>query len=296
MQSLRYRLLLGAAAIAPLVACGSGSESGAAPTAALAPVTVAPTPTPVPTSSPVPTPMPAPTPTPVPTPAPTPTPSPVPTPTPTPTPVPTPVSTGTLIVQAGDSIGAGYDGYAALDHLGFDPTVATINVSFPGETMAHGYYIRDYNEFRLFDATKTCVVLIELGTNDLGNGTSASDLYNRIAVPYVASAKAAGFYVALTTILPRTLNWSGSMEAERLTYNSLVRGNGAGVDAIVDWAADPVVGDGVNPAASPFYVDGLHLTMSGQQRLAIVDHAALASLVGRTPRSPAKQAAVAPNR
>lgn len=280
MKSLQFRLLLGTAAVAPLVVCGSGEGSGTA-SAAVAPgqLTVV--------SAPTQTPAPSPTP----TSTPTPTASPVPNPTPTPSPTPVQMSTGTLIVQAGDSIGAGYDGYAAFDHLGFDQTVTTNNVSFAGETMAHGYYIRDYNDFRLYDATKTCVLLIELGTNDLGNGTSASDLYNGIAVPYAASAKAAGFYVALTTVLPRTLNWSEAQERERLAYNSLVRRNGAGVDAVVDWAADPVVGDGVNPSASSFYVDGLHLTMSGQQRLAIVDRAALATLLGRTPRPPIKQAA-----
>ena len=134
-------------------------------------------------------------------------------------------------------------------------------------------------------AGKTNIVLIEVATNDLGTlGTPAANLYNSLTVPYVSSAKAAGFYVVLVTVLPRSLNWSPAQEVQRLAYNNLVRQNAAGADAIDDWAADPVIGDGIDTVNSLYYADGLHPTELGQQRLAVIDAAALTPLLRKSPR------------
>ncbi|MGI4730270.1 MAG: SGNH/GDSL hydrolase family protein [Janthinobacterium lividum] len=269
MTTRFLRLFFSFSAASALGGCGSGSaEDVGASTAPAVTVVSASAPTPTPT--------------------PTPTPAATPTPTPTPTPAATPVaqvSARTIIVQAGDSIGVGYAGYAAIDHLGFDQTVSVKNVSFGGETMARAYDRRFDNEFSQYVAGKTNIVLIEVATNDLGTlGTPAADLYNSLTVPYVSSAKAAGFYVVLVTVLPRSLNWSPAQEVQRLAYNNLVRQNAAGADAIDDWAADPVIGDGVDTVNSLYYADGLHPTELGQQRLAVIDAAALTPLLRKSPR------------
>lgn len=150
--------------------------------------------------------------------------------------------------------------------------------------MVRAYFVRGYNEGSLVQPSETNILLIELGTNDLGTDqSSATDLYST-ATAYIAWAKSAGFYVALITILPRSLAWTPAQETQRLSYNTLVRQNAAGADAIVDWAADPLMGDGVNPTTSPYYADGLHPTVLGQNELATLDAAALKPLLGRTPR------------
>lgn len=265
----RRELMVSISALALLDSCGgdggSTASSAPAPTAASA----------------TPTPSPAPTP----APSPTPTPSPAPTPAPSPTPTPPAVPVGTLIVQAGDSIGAGPPGYAAIDHLGFDDSVIVRNVSFSGGTMQSAYYNRVYNYLGLYDPTRTSVLLIQSGTNDLGTTRLAgADLYAGTAAPFVEASQAAGFYVVLDTILPRV--WATAQDNERLAYNRLVRANSAGADAINDVAADGVIGDGVDPSNSPYYADGLHPTVLGQQRLAELDAAALRPFLRRPIRVP----------
>lgn len=269
----RRELMVSISALALLDGCGGdgGSTASSVPAGTAASTT--------------PTPSPAPTPAPTPSPTPTPTPTPTPSPTPIPTPTPPPVPVGTLIVQAGDSIGAGPPGYAAIDHLGFDDSVIVRNVSFAGGTMQSAYYNRVYNYLGLYDPTRTSVLLIQIGTNDLGTTRLAgADLYAGTAALFVAASQAAGFYVVLNTILPRI--WATAQENERLAYNRLVRANSAGADAINDVAADGVIGDGVDPSNSPYYADGLHPTVLGQQRLAQLDAAALKPFLRRPIRVP----------
>lgn len=194
-----------------------------------------------------------------------------------------------VLVQAGDSIavGLGADGFAAFDHLNLGGDIALHNVSVSGRVMADGFaYMRWEMASILPDHTLPYVLLIEQGTNDLGRGTSAETLYDT-ASSFVASAKAAGFYVVLNTILPRSdAAWNNSKEGERVRYNNLVRLNAAGADAINDVAADVGLGDGTNPARSIYYSDGLHLTQAGQVRLIPMITAAVVPLLQRTPRAP----------
>jgi hypothetical protein len=95
--------------------------------------------------------------------------------------------------------------------------------------------------------------------------------------------KKAGFYTVLNTILPRDDgNWNSAREAERATYNSLVRGNAAGVDAVNDLAADSIVGD-PNPNWRQYYLDDLHPSYLGQQRLVTINTATLMPLLAKPP-------------
>lgn len=221
--------------------------------------------------------------------APAPTPSPIPTPNPPPAPVQT--VPGAMIVQSGDSIGSGMgaEDWAAIDHLGFADDVTVHNVSVPGKTMETGYGMRETELFPFRSNSVPSVLLIQQGTNDLYHGTSASLTYQAILVPFVSSARAAGFYVVANTVLPRTDGgWTPAMEAQRLLYNALVRANTAGADAVNDIAADPLLGDAIDPKTSDLYADALHLSRKGQERLATVNAAILGPLLQRPVRSPSR--------
>jgi lysophospholipase L1-like esterase len=220
------------------------------------------------------------------------------------TPAPTPIKRTTakpsgipatqgVIVQAGDSIGVGLgaDNWAAIDHLGLPRGIVVHNVSVNGQWMLTGLGQRETALFPFYDKRHTSVLVIQQGTNDLFGGNTAPYLYFNILKPFVSLSQAAGFYVAVDTILPRSdPGWmaNGAHEQQRLAYNKLVRANNIGADAINDIAADPVIGDGVNPSTSLLYADGVHLRKTGQQRLAKINSKTLAKLLEYPPRAPAQ--------
>ena len=214
-----------------------------------------------------------------------------PTPAPTPTPLPAAAVPGAVIVQSGDSIGSGMGAgdWAAIDHLGFPSDVVVHNVSVPGKAMEAGFGMRETELFPFRSNSVPSVLLIQQGTNDLYYGTSGSLTYQAILVPFVSSARAAGFYVVVNTLLPRADGgWTPATEQERILYNTLVRTNTAGADAVNDIAADPLLGDGTNPATSDYYADALHLSLKGQQRLATLNAAVLSPFLQRPVRTPSR--------
>lgn len=198
-----------------------------------------------------------------------------------------------VIVQAGDSIGIGLgaDNWAAIDHLGLPRGIDIHNVSVSGQWMLTGLGQRETTLFPFHDKRRTSVLVIQQGTNDLLGGNTAPYLYDNILKPFVSLSQAAGFYVVVDTILPRSdPGWmaDGVHEDQRLAYNKLVRANAIGADAINDIAADAVVGDGVDPSTSPLYADGVHLRKSGQQRLARIETKLLATMLEYPPRAPTR--------
>lgn len=196
-----------------------------------------------------------------------------------------------VVVQAGDSIGAGLgaNDWAAIDHMGFSSSIVIRNVSMSGKSMQTGYGYRVNELFPFRSATAPSVLLIQQGTNDLYYGTSASSLYRNIATPFVSEAKKAGFYVVIDTVLPRTdSGWTPAMESERIAYNLLVRGNRASADAVNDLAADELMGDGSLATNATFYADGAHPSLVGQQRLAILNAAVVGPLLARSVRTPSR--------
>lgn len=202
-------------------------------------------------------------------------------------------ATAGVIVQAGDSIGVGVGAgnWAAIEHLGLPRGIAIHNVSVVGEWMQTGLGEREAKLFRWRDPRHASVLVIQQGTNDLANGSTAAHLGGDVLRPFVATAQAAGFYVVVDTILPRSdAGWAidGGHERERLAYNRLVRANTVGADAINDIAADPVIGDDADLAASHVYADGIHLARAGQERLAKIEAGRLATMLQYPPRAPTR--------
>ena len=207
---------------------------------------------------------------------------------PAPAPAPPAGATSAVIVQSGDSIGAGLgaDDWAAINHLGFPGSVAIHNVSVSGKAMEAGYGQRAVELFPFQNNQVPSVLLIQQGSNDLYYGTKGDLLYHAILAPFVSSARTAGFYVVVNTVLPREDGgWTPTMEQQRTSYNALVRANGAGADAINDVAADPQIGDGSNPARSPLYADAVHPNRAGQERLVVLHAAVLGRFLQLPPRT-----------
>lgn len=192
------------------------------------------------------------------------------------------------MVQAGDSIAAGHstNGWNAIDHLGYDANLVSIaNVSVGGRLMSTGYALRDTELLPRCLAPKTCILIIQQGTNDLGTGARAQALYYSTATPFVQAGQAAGYYVVLSTILPRSDSaWSTTKEAERHAYNNLVRGNAAGADLVADFAANAQIGDGTDTGDTTLYADRLHLTIKGQVVLIDAYRALLPQLLVKSRR------------
>ena len=72
--------------------------------------------------------------------------------------------------------------------------------------------------------------------------TDEQDLTRQAAI--VESTRAAGFYVAVNTVLPRRdSGWMSdpAHEQQRLEYNQMVRANSIGADAVIDVARDPAL-------------------------------------------------------
>jgi lysophospholipase L1-like esterase len=224
--------------------------------------------------------------------APSPTPTPVElaiTAPPSATPVVSPTNKeGVGIVQAGDSIAAGHStfGWNAIDHLGYDNRLVSVsNISVTGRLMSTGYVLRAAELFPHCQAPLTCILIVQQGTNDLGAGISARSLYYGYAVAFIQAAQAAGYYVVLATVLPRSDGaWNAAKESERLTYNNLVRANSAGADTVGDFAANSLVGDSADTRDNTYYADGLHLTVKGQVIMIDAYHAALSKLIANPRR------------
>ena len=122
------------------------------------------------------------------------------------------------------------------------------------------------------------------GTNDLslssGSDPTGASIYANIA-SYVAAAHVTGFKVVVGTMLPRNAWAPGSaQDIERLAFNTLVRANAAGADAIADYAADPTMGAQANTSNTAYYITpGIHPTSLGYGFLAQIEAGAVNSLL-----------------
>jgi lysophospholipase L1-like esterase len=91
---------------------------------------------------------------------------------------------------------------------------------------------------------------------------------------YCSARKAAGWKVAVCTILPRISDVSDSFNTRRHTINTAIAGwvSAGYCDAVIDFAADPDMGvdaaaNGTGTWNATYYSDGVHPTAAGQTRL-----------------------------
>lgn len=118
------------------------------------------------------------------------------------------------------------------------------------------------------------------GTNDLYGGANATTTYNNL-VTYLNARKAKGETLIVLTCLPRSGGGTpGGFEAERQSYNTLIRNDGTGVGyTVVDVAADSRIGDAGDSDDTTYYGDKVHMTDAGYAIVAGMVKTALQGLL-----------------
>jgi lysophospholipase L1-like esterase len=114
------------------------------------------------------------------------------------------------------------------------------------------------------------VIIAWEGTNSLNAGVDATTAYNSM-VTYCLARKAAGAKVIVGTCLPRSsVGVPGDFNAQRATYNTLIRNNYQFFsDAILDVAADSRIGDDGDETNTTYYAgDNVHLNNTGYSVIA----------------------------
>ena len=119
---------------------------------------------------------------------------------------------------------------------------------------------RDYEPYN--------INVLSIGTNDIGNGSSAAAIYSSVQT-YVNASIAAGYSVALCTILPRASFTGTASEDVRQEYNQLIRDNyeALGCIGIIDWDEEGTMGTVSNADSTVYYEDGTHPTTYGYSLL-----------------------------
>ncbi len=174
-----------------------------------------------------------------------------------------------LIVPVADSIGVGYQ---ALNggwpvRLAVGPSVVIdLRFTASGTTQAQAFAAAkaDNSYSSLHSTSKPLIWTLQRIVNDLLSGADGTTLYNTCTKPFTSLLQSFGGYVQLVTCPPFSAGLTPAMEASRLAYNALVRGNVAGADIIVDLASNPLIGDGTDTATTVLRADGLHFTDEGQ--------------------------------
>ena len=132
------------------------------------------------------------------------------------------------------------------------------------------------------------VLTLLIGANDLYVWNRTESQWLALVWAYTDKMRAKGYKVALGTVLPQcrpntatnSNNVAFSIEHNlvlRAIVNPLIRtGVGTHIDAVIDYAADPVIGTDAAACNTSLYYDGLHPTdgcgmgCGGQGKLAVI--------------------------
>jgi hypothetical protein len=221
------------------------------------------------------------------TPAPTTTYTPAPTPSGTPAPSPTPLPTVARlngVLDEGDSISVSWAG----NHTGIY-TATHPGVQFTGKAVGGSTLASMAARFDADAKLKPAVVTILIGANDAYQigynwaGYPTTQSYLDTLWAYTAKWKATGAKVLVGTMLAQCQpnnpnNVNTDMNRNRVPLNDAIRAAiGTKIDAVIDYAADPVMGPDSAPCdLSIWQADGLHpsdgggLGLGGQGKLAAI--------------------------
>ncbi|MFN4019898.1 MAG: GDSL-type esterase/lipase family protein [Erythrobacter sp.] len=178
------------------------------------------------------------------------------------------------VLLIGDSImeGTGSRLLKNMPHLlsrGLSRPHRIFNSAVHGETMATAYSQRTTRYGSTIVAGVPNVAVLQIGTNDIGNGTAAATLYTNTTTPFISYLKSLGYLVIATTLTPRQrADWTTAQETRRTDYNALVVANTAGADMVLDLTANPVMGSVAASQDTTLYPDNLHPSSLGYAYLA----------------------------
>jgi lysophospholipase L1-like esterase len=122
------------------------------------------------------------------------------------------------------------------------------------------------------------LLFIEIGANDFGSGNSVTNASQRAALMQYytdmrtyAAANGIALKIIGTTLLPHGTAHGGSANynAERnANVNPMIRAAvGNEIDAVVDWAADPILGPDAAGNDTSIYGDAIHPTSLGRSHM-----------------------------
>jgi lysophospholipase L1-like esterase len=122
------------------------------------------------------------------------------------------------------------------------------------------------------------VYALWVATNNLKLAEAVATVY----AEYVAlceDRRAVGFKVIAFTVLPRHDSVPGGFEADRQSFNTLIRANWSTfADALADVAADSRIGDAGDDNDATYYSDEVHLTDAGYAVVASITASAIRTL------------------
>ena len=206
-------------------------------------------------------------------PAPIASPTPVPAPSPSPTPPPAPVSTPTtptnslddgrtIVGIEGDSISVDYVGYYAGYFKQRHPTIEVYNRAVGGSGVNTMLARRDQ-----LIALNPDIVTVFIGANDLGSNPTAQAFVDKI-IAYATPIRARGTKVLVATNLaisiPANQAFTNNHNLLRDQVATLLRAEvGDRIDGVIDFAAEPVVGQLTAPTNGQLFSDGVHPTDIG---------------------------------
>ncbi|MEI9966246.1 MAG: SGNH/GDSL hydrolase family protein [Candidatus Moraniibacteriota bacterium] len=123
-------------------------------------------------------------------------------------------------------------GTPEIFNLGVSGMTMALQASSTYPTYAEPLFTADYGSGR-------CILVIQSGTNDIAIGGADAETLQDTATALVADAQAAGFKVALVTLLPYS-TWAAfdpTREGYRTTYNAWVMAGSSGADFVIDAAS-----------------------------------------------------------
>jgi hypothetical protein len=127
------------------------------------------------------------------------------------------------------------------------------------------------------------VITVLIGANDLNNWQRTAAQWLTQLWTYTDALRAKGYKVAVGTVLPRcgspdgaTFDTEHNRRRNTVANPGIRAAVGTHIDAVIDYAADPVMGPDSAPCNRALYYDGLHPTdgcglgCGGQGKLAAV--------------------------
>lgn len=109
------------------------------------------------------------------------------------------------------------------------------------------------------------VLTVLEGHNDFATYAASAANFVAALKVYCQARRSAGWKVVLITVLPST---QSSFNAWRTTVNSGLRSDSSFYDTLVDVDVDAFIGADASAADLTYYLDGTHLTATGQALLA----------------------------
>jgi lysophospholipase L1-like esterase len=170
--------------------------------------------------------------------------------------LPARAATPGMIVFDGDSVSRGLGaspGQGPDDQLGrllgHPARIRNVAVSGLPVGKAVAKFSRDVAP--LFDAAAAFnVIAFHAGDNDIAAGRTAAEAYDSLT-DYIGSARAQGWHVVVSTELARP-DFPPDKQQALAEYNTLMRRNAAGADAVIDYAVAPGLAE-IAREGSPFY-------------------------------------------